>query len=134
MWLCRGVETVTHTAVDGAYAPTADYAHAIEVRGAQRLLFVAGTMGLDPAGVPGASLEEQLELLWNNLRAILAAADMTVDNVVRLTSYLREAEYAEANAKARTEALGGRVVPTTAIVVQTLSPEWLVELEIVAAG
>ena len=128
------METVTHTAVDGAYAPSADYAHAIEVRGAQRLLFVAGTMGLDPAGVPGATVEEQLTLLWDNLRAILAAAGMTVDNVVRLTSYLREAAYAEANAAARTEALGGRVIPTTAIVAQTLSPEWLVEVEIVAAG
>ena len=132
--MCHRVETVTHTAVDGAYAPTADYAHAIEVRGAQRLLFVAGTMGLDPAGVPGATIDEQLTLLWDNLRAILAAAGMTVDNVVRLTSYLRDVEYAEANAAARTRALGGRVIPTTAIVAQTLSPEWLVELEIVAAG
>ncbi|KOX25527.1 endoribonuclease L-PSP [Saccharothrix sp. NRRL B-16348] len=132
--MCRGVETVTHTAVDGAYAPTADYAHAIEVSGAQRLLFVSGTMGLDPAGVAGATLDEQLTLLWDNLRAILAAADMTVDNVVRLTSYLRDVDYAQANAAARTRALGGRVIPTTAIVVQTLSPEWLVELEIVAAG
>lgn len=66
----------------------------MEVRGAQRMPFVAGTMGLDPAGVPGADLNEQLELLWSNIRAILASADMTVDHIVRLTSYLRDPGYA----------------------------------------
>ena len=59
---------------------------------------------------------------------------MTVANIVRVTSYLRDASYAEANQNARLAALEGRMVPTTAIVVQTLSPEWLVELEIVAAA
>jgi hypothetical protein len=37
---------------------------------------------------------------------------MTVDNIVRLTSYLRDASYAEANAVARVAALTGRVVLT----------------------
>jgi enamine deaminase RidA (YjgF/YER057c/UK114 family) len=91
-------------------------------------------MGLDPGGAAGASLTEQLELIWSNLRAILGSAGMTVDNVVRVTSYLRDAAYAERNAAARVAALGGRALPTTAIVVGTLEPDWLVEVEIVAAA
>jgi enamine deaminase RidA (YjgF/YER057c/UK114 family) len=118
----------------GVYAPSGDYVHAMEVRGAQRLLFVSGTMGLDPTGAAGATLEEQLDLIWSNLAAILASADMTVGNVVRLTSYLRDASYAEANAAARVAALGGRLIPTTAIVVQTLVSDWLVEIEVIAAA
>ena len=59
---------------------------------------------------------------------------MTVDNIVRLTSYLREASYAEANAQARIRALGDRRIPTTAIVSETLDPSWLIELEVIAAG
>jgi enamine deaminase RidA (YjgF/YER057c/UK114 family) len=59
---------------------------------------------------------------------------MTVANIVRLTSYLRDASYAEANAAARVAALGGRAVPTTAIVAGTLVSDWLVEIEVVAAG
>jgi enamine deaminase RidA (YjgF/YER057c/UK114 family) len=106
----------------------------MEVRGAERLLFVAGTMGLDPSGTPGKNLAEQLDLVWSNISAILGSADMTVDNIVRLTSYLRDASYAAANAAARVQALGGRVVPTTAIVVQTLDNAWLVEIEVIAAG
>ncbi|MFC4585806.1 RidA family protein [Sphaerisporangium corydalis] len=128
------MELVTHSPGDGVYPPTGDYAHAIEVRGAERLVFLAGTMGLDPSGVPGATLDDQLVLIWSNIRVILASAGMTVDNIVRLTSYLRDASYAGANAKARVEALGGRVVPTTAIVAQTLDSEWLIEIEVTAAS
>ena len=58
----------------------------------------------------------------------------SVDNVVRLTSYLRDRAYAEANAAARVAGLGGRAVPTTAIVAQTLVGDWLVEVEVIAAG
>jgi 2-iminobutanoate/2-iminopropanoate deaminase len=128
------VEIIDRNPSDGVYAATDDYVHAVEVRGAERLLFVAGTMGLDPAGTPGTTLTEQLDLIWSNLRAILASAGMTVDNIVRLTSYLRDPSYAEANAAARVAALGGRAVPTTAIVAQTLVPDWLVEIEVIAAG
>lgn len=128
------MELVPHSPTDGVYAATDDYVHAMEVRGATRLLFVAGTMGLDASGKPGAGLHEQLELIWANIRAVLASADMTVDNIVRLTSYLRDPSYAEANAAARVAALGGRRVPTTAIVVSTLDDEWLVEIEVTATG
>ncbi len=128
------MKIVTHTPTEGVYAATGDYAHAIEVRAPQRFLFLSGTMGLDPAGVPGASLAEQLDLVWSNIRAILAGAEMTVDNIVRLTSYLRDASYAEDNAAARVAALGGRLVPTTAIVAETLVSDWLIEIEVVAAA
>ncbi|WP_436771202.1 RidA family protein [Yinghuangia sp. YIM S09857] len=128
------MELVRHNPAEGVYPATDDYVHAMEVRGAGRLLFVAGTMGLDPAGKPGAGLAEQLTLIWSNIRAILASADMGVDNIVRLTSYLRDPAYAEANAAARTVALGGRRVPTTAIVATTLDSDWLVEIEVIAAG
>lgn len=79
-------------------------------------------MGLDPQGVPGKGLDEQLRLVWSNIRAILAEADMSVSNIVRVTSYLRDPSYAEANQNARVAALNGQVVPTTTIVVRHLSP------------
>lgn len=127
-------EIIAHDPADGVYATTPDYVHAMEVRGAGRLLFVAGTMGLDVDGEPGETLDDQLELIWSNIRAILASAGMTVDNIVRLTSYLRDVDYVQANGDARVRALGGRIIPTTAIVVQTLDPRWLVELEVIAVA
>ncbi len=128
------MEMIARNPVQGIYPATPDYIHALEVRNPSRFLYVAGTMGLDKSGAAGKTLDEQLILIWKNLRTILASADMTVDNIVRITSYLRDPAYAEANQTARVAALNGRVVPTTAIVVQTLVAEWLVELEIVAAA
>lgn len=124
---------IAHNPDEGVYSTRGDWVHAMEVRGAERFLFVSGTMGLRPDFSAPPTLEEQLECVWNNLRAILASAGMTVDNIVRLTSYLRDPSYAEANAQARIRALGDRRIPTTAIVVQTLESDWLVELEVVAA-
>jgi enamine deaminase RidA (YjgF/YER057c/UK114 family) len=128
------METVTHNPTEGVYPAVGDYVHALEVQGADRLVFVAGTMGLDPDGVAGATLADQLALIWSNIRTILGSAGMTTDNVVRVTSYLRDVASAEANAEARVRELGGRLVPTTAIVVQTLESDWLVEIEVIAAG
>ena len=116
----------------GIYPATPDYVHAMEVTGATRHLFVSGTMGLAEDGSAPANLDEQLELIWKNIRCILTEAEMSVSNIVRLTSYLTRSEYAEKNQAAREKALGGHVVPTTAIVVATLDPSWLVEVEVIA--
>ena len=128
------MELVPHNPSEGIYSTGGDWVHAMEVRGADRLLFVSGTMGLRPDFTAPETLDEQLECVWNNIRAILASARMTTDNIVRLTSYLRDSSYAEANAQARLKALGERRIPTTAIVAQTLESEWLIELEVVAAA
>jgi enamine deaminase RidA (YjgF/YER057c/UK114 family) len=116
------------------YPPTSDYVHAMEVQSPARFLHVAGTMGLDETSIPGKSLTEQFDLIWSNIRVILASADMSVDHIVRLTSYLRDPAHAEENAKARVKALNGRVIPTIGIVAQTLSSDWLVEIEVIAAA
>ena len=118
---------------DGIYSATPDYIHAIEVKGADRLVFVSGTMGLTQDGLAPQDLDEQLRLIWSNILRILEEAGMTTDNIVRLTSYLRDPAYADANQAARLATLGDRRVPTTAIVAQTLSPDWLVEVEVIAA-
>jgi 2-iminobutanoate/2-iminopropanoate deaminase len=128
------METVRHNPTDGVYATGPDYVHAIEVRNPGRLVYVSGTMGLDESGAAGKTLSEQLELIWSNIRTILSSADMTVQNIVRVTSYLRDPAYVEANQEARVAALEGNVVPTTAIVAQTLVEDWLVEIEVIAAA
>ena len=62
------MQVIAHNPSSGVYPATSDYTHAIEVSTPQRLLFVTGTMGLDEAGQPGAALDEQHALIWNNLR------------------------------------------------------------------
>ena len=128
------MEIVIRNPVQDVYRTDGDWLHTVEVREARRTLYVSGTMGLEVDGRPGASLDRQLDLIWSNIDVILGSADMTVDNIVRVTSYLRDASYAEANAAARVAALGGRAVATTAVVVEALVSEWLVEVEVIASA
>ena len=119
---------------DGVYAATSDYVHAIELTGACHLVFVSGTMGLKPCGTAPESLREQLILVWSNIRRILSEAGMSTDNIVRVTSYLKDPTFAPDNQDARLRALGDRRVPTTAIVAKTLQSDWLIEIEVIAAA
>lgn len=128
------MKMIVHNPSEGIYPPVSAYAHGLEIQRPERLLFVSGTMGLDAAGEPGATLDDQLELVWSNIRAILHSADMSLDNIVRMTSYLRDPAYVAKNARMRERVLGGRLIPTTAIVAQTLKEDWLVEIEVVAAA
>ena len=98
------MQQIVHNPVDGIYAATPDYVHALEVRQPERFLYVAGTMGLRTDGSAPKTLDEQLELIWNNIRTVLAAANMTTDNIVRLTRYLSDRSYAAANGAARERA------------------------------
>ena len=91
-------------------------------------------MGLDEQGHIGMDIDEQLELIWSKLAVILHHADMTVDNIVKVTTFLTDPSFAKTNAKWRMKALGSQPVATTSIVVQTLDPSWLLEIEAVAAA
>ncbi|MCG8440431.1 MAG: hypothetical protein MI723_01360 [Caulobacterales bacterium] len=85
-----------------------------------RVLNASVAMGRGAPGNGGADLLAPLMLIWSNVRAILANIGAPADNIVRITRCLRYASYAERHAEARVIALGGRRMPTTAIVVQTL--------------
>lgn len=128
------MQRIVHNPDERIYPATPDYVHALEIHDPQRIVYLSGTMGLDTAGAAGRNLSEQLDLVWSNIRVILASAEMTVANIVRVTSHLRDAAFAAENQNARVTALRGNIVPTTAIVVQTLSADWLIELEIIAAA
>ena len=99
------------------------------MRQPERFLYIAGTMGLRDTSSAPKTLDEQLELIWKNIRTILAKANMTTDNIVRLHELSARSLIVAANGAARERALGSRRIPTTAIVVQTLDPAWLVEIE-----
>ena len=91
-------------------------------------------MGLDEQGHIGKSIDEQLELIWSNINGILRHADMTAQNIVKVTTFLTDPSFADVNAKWRMKTLGNQPVATTSVVVQTLDPSWLLEIEAVAAA
>ena len=117
------------------YIRARSYSHAIEVRGDSRILIVSGLNGYqaDGATMP-ESFEEQAELIWTHLKAILASAGMTVANLVSLRTYLADPDLDEANVRMRVKHLGPHRPALTVICCRLLDARWKLELEAMAAA
>ena len=113
-------------------APT--YAQAVEISGISRLVFISGQIPADPEGSVPDTFYDQAVLAWKNVIHQLEAADMTLDHLVKVTIFLSDRDHIADYRKARDEALGGRRVGLTCIVCDIFDPEWLLEIEAIAAA
>src|SRR4051794_38620587 len=111
------------------------YSDAVEGTPGLRWLMTSGTPGFaDAASLPD-TIEEQSELAWKNALLILAKADMTVTDIVKVTQYLTRAGDIPAYAQVRNRFLGGARPGSMLLVIpQLVWPKLLVEVEIVAAA
>ncbi|MBI5305332.1 MAG: RidA family protein [Chloroflexi bacterium] len=66
----------------------ASYTHQIEVRGPERLLVLSGQVGRKEDGTVPDDPIEQLEIALENLCRNLQAANMDVQDILKLTLYL----------------------------------------------
>jgi 2-iminobutanoate/2-iminopropanoate deaminase len=76
----------------------------------------------------------QAEVAWKHILQMLEQARMTVDDIVKVTQYLTRAEDIAAYAAVRKRVLGG-VKPAFMLLVvpQLVRPEFLLEVEVIAA-
>lgn len=110
------------------------YAQAHEVRGATRWLHISGQVPADAAGRVPADFKAQARLAWANVEAQLAAAGMTLDDLVKVTVYLSDRRWRAANAEARKAVLGPRAPALTIIIAGIYDEAWLLEIEALAAA
>ncbi|MFT4268727.1 MAG: RidA family protein [Xenophilus sp.] len=96
-------------------------------------LHIAGQIGIDASGAASPDFAAQCRQAWANIRAILADAGMTVQNIAKTTIFLVDrADYATFVA-VRKEVLGDHKPASTLVYVSGLvKPEWKVEIEAVA--
>lgn len=110
------------------------YSHGVVVPPNARVLHTAGQIGVRPDGSVPAAIEEQAEQLWQNLVAIVRDAGMEVTDIVKLVAYVVGTENYPAYAAARVRHLGDHKPASTAVCVPALlKPEWLIEVELIAA-
>ena len=76
---------------DGMTKPTA-YSQVVEVNGPHRLVFVAGQTGVDATGKAAPEFRAQAVQAFENIKAALASVGGSMDNVVRLTTYMTDLE------------------------------------------
>ena len=84
---------LTHLTPDGVRKPFAAYSHAVEVAAGARLVFCSGQLGMSPDDVIPETTEAQAELCFAAIATILAAAGMTLQNVVRINAYVTGREH-----------------------------------------
>ncbi|MBA3415830.1 MAG: RidA family protein [Chloroflexia bacterium] len=119
---------------DTVSAPSGGYSHAVEVGPNARWLYISGTIPVRPDGVIPDGFDAQSNAIWDNIDAILAAAGMSVANLVKVTTYLTDRSQAALNREIRTRRLQGSRPALTVVVAQTLEAAWLLEIEAVAAA
>ncbi len=120
-------------AVRGVHKTTG-YSHAAKAGG---LVFVAGQVAQDAEGVlvGRGDIEAQAVQVFENLKAVLASAGATFDDVVKLTTYTTSLAYRPKIAEIRARYFKTYFPPNTFVVVSSLAtPEYLLEIEAVAAS
>ncbi|HEX7080392.1 MAG TPA: RidA family protein [Gammaproteobacteria bacterium] len=116
-----------------------DFSHAIDVRGAGRVLFCAGQTSVDAEGRvlhPG-DMAAQLDRAFDNLETVLSRAGLGLENVVRLNYYVTDMEAfagARQTVAARLASLPVKPSGTLLGITRLAQPELLVEIEATAVA
>lgn len=114
-------------------APSAigPYNQAIEANG---MLFLSGVLPIDPSTgeiVPGGT-KEQTAQIFNNIEAVLTAAGITTDHIVKTTVFLDDMSlFAEMN-EVYASRFNGTFPARSAFAVRALPKNALVEIEVIA--
>jgi 2-iminobutanoate/2-iminopropanoate deaminase len=124
-----------HTMIDiGVASQIASYSDGMEVAPNLRWLFTSGTPGLSAAGELPSDITGQAVIAWTHVVHMLDKANMTVADIVKATHYLTRPDDIAAYGKVRTKFLGeARPASMLLIVPQLVRPEFLIEIEVIAA-
>lgn len=87
------------------HPPLAAYTHQIEIRGPERLLVLSGQVGMRADGTVPDDRIEQLDIALENVQLNLAAANMGVQDILKITFYL----VGEMDAARRREVIASRL-------------------------
>lgn len=112
------------------------YAQGYLVTGVAGLIFTAGQVALTPAGEPChlGDFNAQAELVLASVKRLIEAGGSSLDRIVKLTVFLTDSRHRPAFAPIRDAFFKGNVPPISIVEVGALMrPEWMIEIEAIAA-
>lgn len=115
------------------HAPSGGYSMGLEVSQHRRLLFISGQVPENTDGSVPHGFEAQCEQAWRNVIAVLEAAGLGVEHLVKTTTFLTDRSQVVANRAIRRKMLAGHEPALTAMVAETIDSKWLLEIEAIAA-
>lgn len=119
--------------ISGPIAPS--YSLAVEVAPGARWLAISGQVGVGPDGELAQGMEAQAERAWNNIVALLRSAGMGLEDIVKVTTFVTSVDDVAGlrEVRARFQADGHRPASTFLVVAGLAAPEYLIEIEALAA-
>jgi enamine deaminase RidA (YjgF/YER057c/UK114 family) len=115
--------------------PFARYSHGIEIGEGSRLVLCSGQLGVAMNEVVPADVEAQAALCFDNIAAILGEAGLTLADIVRINAYVTAREHMAGYMAVRDRYVGEPPPASTLMIVTGFTrPEFLVEVEAIAAG
>jgi enamine deaminase RidA (YjgF/YER057c/UK114 family) len=112
------------------HKPVGTYTHQIEIHGSERLLVISGQVGVRMDGTVPDDPIEQLDLAFENILANLRAANMDVNDIVKLNYYLvGESDMAKRREVIQSKLQGHQPCSTLVFVTALASPVLRVEIE-----
>ena len=98
-------------------------------------MFTSGQLGIGADETIPRDCEAQADLCFANIAAILAEDDMTLADVVRINAYVTDREDMQGYMRSRDRQFRGTPPASTLMIVKGFTkPEFLVEIEVVAAA
>jgi 2-iminobutanoate/2-iminopropanoate deaminase len=119
---------------DTVYDPPM-YSQAVKVTEAQTILYISGQVAYDSQGNPAhaGDFAAQARLALQSLKAQVEAGGGTINNIVKVNTYLTDMNNRATLSAIREELFGKKLPASTLVGVTALArPEWLIEIEAIA--
>jgi 2-iminobutanoate/2-iminopropanoate deaminase len=118
----------------GVFDPPS-YSQGVKVTGAQALLFLAGQVAYDKDGNPmhRGDFKAQARECFKNLKALVEAQGGTIQNIVKINTYVTDIRYRADLIPVREEFFGKKGPASTLVAIPSLAhPDYLIEIEAIA--
>ena len=118
----------------GVFEP-ATYSQGVKVTESKAILFLAGQVAFDKDGGPAhrGDFKNQARDVFKCIKALVEAQGGTLDNVVKINTYITDVRYRADLVPVREEFFGKRGPASTLVQVSALAhPDWMIEIEAIA--
>ena len=118
----------------GLFEP-ATYSQGVKVTQAQTLLFLSGQVAYTADGSPAfrGDFKAQARGAYEAIKALVESQGGTMDNIVKLTTYVTDMRYRVDLAPIREEFFGKKGCASTLVEISALAhPDWMIEIEAIA--
>jgi enamine deaminase RidA (YjgF/YER057c/UK114 family) len=115
--------------------PFARYSYGVEIPAGHRILVCSGQLGIAANDQVPATVEEQTDLCFRNIGAVLDQAGLRFSDIVRINAFVVSREHLKGYMSVRDRYIGDPPPASTLMIVSGFArPEFLVEVEVIAAA